>query len=176
MGGTILESKLVAAFKFFDLNGDGTINKDDLTEICKQLEPEKWTDEKVGTMLQVLDRGETGYIDYSEFAVWITSGSHDGDRVMTIFDAAISKMPGQRLADGDSTDASLNKIKSYMNSILDISPAEYADPKTTSKLTYLREIADLLDPTQNPGGFRLCQTALVDINGASVEAPRWYSL
>lgn len=165
MGGSILESKLVAAFKFFDLSGDGTINRDDLTEICKQLEPEKWNEEKVNAMLKALDKGQTGFIDYSEFAVWITSGVHGAPQVMTIFDAAVAKMPGQRLADGDNTDASLNKIRTYLKSALDVSPAEYASPKVTTNLTWLREIADLLDPIQNPSGFRLCQGAVVEHGG-----------
>merc|ERR1711865_1046621 len=44
----------------------------------------------------------------------------------------------------------------------DISPELYATPKATTKLTWLRDIADLLDPMQNPNGFRICQNALIE--------------
>jgi len=157
-----LENKLVAAFKFFDLNGDGTINWNDLTEIVKQLDPDSWTDEKVNAVLKAVDKGETGCIDYSNFATWITSDTMEGKRVMTIYEAAVAKMPGQRLADGDTTNAGVEKIRSYLNNALDLKPEEYALPKAATKLTWLREVAELLDPMRNPGGFRLCQSGVVE--------------
>merc|ERR1719440_58185 len=161
-----MESKLVAAFKFFDLNGDGTINRSDLTEICKQLDPQNHADDKVDCILETLDREGHGYIDYSEFAVWMTSGM-DSERIMSIYETAAAKMPGERLAEGDTLESGLNKIGLYTNHVLDILPEDYATPKVTKKLTWLREIADLLDPIQNPGDFRLCQKALLD-RGAMV--------
>jgi len=160
--GTVLEAKLAAAFKFFDLNGDGKIDRDELSEICKQLNCEGWTEEAADTLMKILDKGETGYIDYTEFAVWLSSGIQDGRRVMSIYESAAAKMPGERLADGDLTDVGHDKIRTYLNNILDLAPNQYATPKATTKLTWLRDVADLLDPSLNPGGFRICQNSFVD--------------
>lgn len=157
-----METKLVAAFRFFDKSRSGAIDRSDLTEICKQLDPERWTDESVNAVLEALDKSGAGYIDYSEFAVWLTSGMMGGERVLSIYEEAAAKMPGDRLADGDLTDAGLDKIRTYLNNVLDLTPEQYTTPKATNKLTWLRDIADLLDPTQNPGGFRICQNALVE--------------
>jgi hypothetical protein len=49
-----------------------------------------------------------------------------------------------------------------LNNALDIPSTQYGTPKATTKLTWIREIADLLDPSQNPGGFRLCQNAILE--------------
>jgi len=157
-----MESKLVAAFQFFDHDRSGKIDKDDLIQICKQLDPDTWTDENVAGVLETFDKEKTGFIDYSEFAVWINSGMLDGGRVMTIYEAAAAKMPGDRLGDGDKTDAGLDKIRSYLNNALDIKPEFYATPKATTKLTWLRDVAILLDPMQNPNGYRICQNAVIE--------------
>lgn len=153
-----MEAKLVTAFKSFDTAGQGTIDKADLTEICKQLDPDAWTDDRVGSLFDSLDKGQSGFINYSELAIWVTSGVPDGK----LFEAAALKMPGDRLADGDQTDAGLDKIRSYLNNALDIKPEHYATPKATTKLTWLREITNLVDPAQNPCGFRICQGAVLE--------------
>jgi len=157
-----MENKLVSAFKFFDQKGTGKIEQDDLIAICKQLDPDTWNDEKVNNVLNTFDREKTGFIDYNEFSVWMTGGMLDAARVMDMYEVAAAKMPGDRLADGDTTDAGLDKIRSYLNNALDITPEMYATPKATTKLSWLRDIATLLDPTENPNGFRICQNALVE--------------
>lgn len=86
----------------------------------------------------------------------------EGTRVMTIYEMAVAKMPGERLADGNKTDAGLEKIRTYLNNAIDIKPEEYALPKATTKLTWLRDTTDLLDPMKNPCGFRICQHVPVE--------------
>lgn len=158
--GTVMENKLLSAFKVFDLNGKGTLDKEELTSICQQLDPTIWTSEKVDAVFESLDKQKTGSIDYAAFAVWMTSGAGDMKGAFNSNDD-ISKLPGERLADGDKTDFGVDKIGSYLNNALDIKPEHYATPKASSKLTWLQEIVNLVDPAQNPGGFRICQNAVV---------------
>jgi len=158
--GTVMETKLVKAFESFDFSGHGALQKDDVMEICKQLNPNMWTADKVDTLFKNLDKGRTGYVDYSEFAIWVTGGMQDNKWAIDGTPAAM--MHGERLAEGDRTDAGRDQIRSYLNNALDLKPSEYATPKATTKLTWLREVGNLLDPAQNPGGFRICQHALVE--------------
>jgi hypothetical protein len=162
MGGD-LENKLVAAFEYFDFDKDGTINREDLTEICKRLEPSTWNAEKVDGLLKGLDTEETGYVNFAEFAVWVTSGAEDGKRVLTIYEAELAKKPGERLADGDKTDAGMDVMRSNLSNVLTLKPEEYTHAKKAlTKLSSLRTVVDLLDPTRNPCGFRICQSACVE--------------
>jgi hypothetical protein len=162
MGFANMDAKLLAAFNHFDLNGDGTINWDDLSEICKRLDPETWTPLKVDALMGALDTDEKGSISYTAFASWLMGEDDEGKRVLTIFEAEIARMLGERLADGDETDAGMDKISSYFVNALDIKPHEYALPKAGTKLTWLQEISRLLDPNQNPGGFRICQSVALE--------------
>jgi hypothetical protein len=155
------EETLRAAFNHFDLNGDGTIDRDDLAQICMRLDPDVWTPPKVDALMESLDKCSLGAINYHDFVSWVT-GEGDGKRVLTIYEAEIAKMPGKRLADGDKTDAGVEKVRAYFNNVLDILPTEYSLPKANSKLTWLLDIAQLLDPTRNPGGFRICQSVTLE--------------
>merc|ERR1711871_1047760 len=119
-----------------------------------------WSSERIDAVFKSLDKEQTGSIDYAAFAVWMTSGATDIKGAFTAADD-VSKLPGERLADGDKTDFGLDKIGTYLNNALDIKPEQYATPKASTKLTWLQEIVNLLDPAQNPGGFRICQNAVL---------------
>lgn len=71
--------------------------------------------------------------------------------------AAVSEeavMPGSRLPEGDTTDKGMDRLSVCLSKILEPKPAN-------TKKTWLEDIADLLDPTKNPGSFRMCQDAVV---------------
>lgn len=66
------EAELVKAFKVFDRNNDGTIAADELGQVMKAL-GELLTDEEVNQMLKDADPGNSGRIQYANFAKLLVS-------------------------------------------------------------------------------------------------------
>mmetsp|Transcript_154123 Transcript_154123/g.287320 ORF Transcript_154123/g.287320 Transcript_154123/m.287320 type:complete len:711 (-) Transcript_154123:75-2207(-) len=63
--------RVLEAFKRFDINGDGIISSDELSEVFKALSPEEWTDEALEKVLKAIDRNGDGQLDYEEFVQWV---------------------------------------------------------------------------------------------------------
>jgi len=60
------EEEMRAAFRVFDMDGDGLIDHDELRETMHHLN-EPLTDEDVDSMIRVVDRNFDGKVDYEEF-------------------------------------------------------------------------------------------------------------
>merc|ERR1719217_1006321 len=61
------------AFRRFDTNGDGVIEREELARVLQILDPVSWDDESVDTLMQCTDTNGDGKIQYEEFVHWIQS-------------------------------------------------------------------------------------------------------
>lgn len=66
---------------------------------------------------------------------------------------------GEKLGDGDLTDAGVEQLNTALNNILSLQPEEYGTDKAKNKQTWLEEVSQRLAPDVNPEGFRMCQEA-----------------
>mmetsp|Transcript_22189 Transcript_22189/g.41288 ORF Transcript_22189/g.41288 Transcript_22189/m.41288 type:complete len:110 (-) Transcript_22189:6-335(-) len=65
---------VAGVFKKFDINGDGTIKKEECRALLRSLNPEGWTEERLDAINRVLARCDVnrdGWVDYGEFLAWI---------------------------------------------------------------------------------------------------------
>lgn len=72
-------------FKRFDTNGDGHIDRNEMAEVLRQLDPERWTNRNATILLMAVDSNFDGKIDYEEFVAWVGSagGEQDEFRIAT---------------------------------------------------------------------------------------------
>lgn len=63
---------LKAAFARFDLNGNGLIEFEELTEVLEKLDPEAWTSDVVLQLWNAVDVDGDGVISLPEFADWLS--------------------------------------------------------------------------------------------------------
>ena len=56
----------------FDMDGNGTIDRDELRNVMKQL-GEKLSEEDIEEMIQEADKNGDGLIDYDEFVKYMTA-------------------------------------------------------------------------------------------------------
>jgi len=73
-------SIIKAQFRLFDENCDGMISLTELRNVIKDIalhhaDSASWTDEKIETLLHVVDKNGDAMIDYDEFANWFFSVS-----------------------------------------------------------------------------------------------------
>lgn len=70
--------RIVAAFNSFDLNGDGKIDKEELTTVLGKFYSKGVTPEEVDQLMIAADTNKDGRIEYEEFVQWIFS-DEDGE-------------------------------------------------------------------------------------------------
>jgi len=66
------QERLMVAFRKWDSNGDGTIDKSQLCQLLLMLDPTA-SDDTVGTLFEEADLSKDGKISYQEFIGWVTS-------------------------------------------------------------------------------------------------------
>jgi len=66
-----------------------------------------------------------------------------------------------RLPEGSSTQKGLDCLQAALSNVLELKPEEYDQTKAKAKLTWLNEVAELVDPQLNPSAYRFCQDAVV---------------
>jgi len=62
---------VVQKFRSFDVNGDGVIEKHELSKVLKAMNPRLWTDMKIDQLWQTLDTNQDGSIEYGEFEAYV---------------------------------------------------------------------------------------------------------
>lgn len=62
--------RVAALFRRFDVNGDGCVDRAELAQVLRNLEPNAWPDARVDRLLAVVDVGRDGRIHYEEFIKW----------------------------------------------------------------------------------------------------------
>lgn len=65
-------------FRQYDIIGDGTVDRAELAQVLRQLDPDVWPDERVDKLLTAMDVGSDGRIQYEEFIDWAFQVVVDG--------------------------------------------------------------------------------------------------
>lgn len=65
--------KILESFRQCDTNGDGCIDKQELTFFLRALDPSRWTDEQIQVIMNDVDPNHDGSISFDEFAAWVFS-------------------------------------------------------------------------------------------------------
>ena len=60
-------NELANLFKSLDVSGDGKINEKELSQHCKRIFGDSFTEEEIHSIMTRVDTDRSGYIDYSEF-------------------------------------------------------------------------------------------------------------
>lgn len=82
--------RIAKTFAFFDLNGDGVIDRREFMEILLMLDAYFFTVETVDKMLAMADADGDGEVHYVEFASWLAGAECDAV-VRNLFTAALAK-------------------------------------------------------------------------------------
>eukprot|EP00927_Polykrikos_kofoidii_P039766 TRINITY_DN34078_c0_g2_i1.p1 TRINITY_DN34078_c0_g2~~TRINITY_DN34078_c0_g2_i1.p1 ORF type:complete len:682 (+),score=141.85 TRINITY_DN34078_c0_g2_i1:80-2047(+) len=73
--------KVLSVFLKFDKNGDGSIDKKELTSVLSTLDPETWTQEVVDRLFSEADSKDDGRISAEEFLCWAW-GTDEGKAIV----------------------------------------------------------------------------------------------
>lgn len=82
--------RIAKTFAFFDLNGDGVIDRREFMDILLMLDSYFFTVETVDRMLEIADADGDGEVHYVEFAAWLAGAECDAV-VRNLFTAALAK-------------------------------------------------------------------------------------
>jgi len=67
----LMSERILELFKRFDVNGDGTIEMDELSAVMKAIDAKKWTDSKLAQLMSIMDTDKSRSISYEEFVDWM---------------------------------------------------------------------------------------------------------
>lgn len=81
--------RIARAFSFFDLNGDGVIDRREFMEMLMMLDSYFFSMETVDQLLRDADANGDGEVHYAEFAAWL-AGAHTESVVKNLFAASLS--------------------------------------------------------------------------------------
>jgi len=83
--GNDLDKQLRTAFNLFDKDGKGTIGKNDLKKLLKDMKVEL-TDEELKDILNDVDEDGSGQIEFKEFKAFMTREMSEAQRLKEIFE------------------------------------------------------------------------------------------
>jgi len=81
--------RIARSFAFFDLNGDGVIDKREFMEVLLMLDAYFFEMETVDKLLTAADSDGDGEVHYAEFAAWL-AGTHTESVVRNLFQASLA--------------------------------------------------------------------------------------
>eukprot|EP00448_Togula_jolla_P038000 CAMPEP_0170640680 /NCGR_PEP_ID=MMETSP0224-20130122/40359_1 /TAXON_ID=285029 /ORGANISM="Togula jolla, Strain CCCM 725" /LENGTH=936 /DNA_ID=CAMNT_0010971213 /DNA_START=32 /DNA_END=2842 /DNA_ORIENTATION=+ len=77
---------VLESFRHADENGDGTIDRAELSKVLQSLSPDDWTDDKIDLLLSAADTNKDGRVQLTEWLQWIYG--QDPSKTETRFDLA----------------------------------------------------------------------------------------
>eukprot|EP00927_Polykrikos_kofoidii_P000586 TRINITY_DN10213_c0_g2_i1.p1 TRINITY_DN10213_c0_g2~~TRINITY_DN10213_c0_g2_i1.p1 ORF type:complete len:445 (+),score=81.35 TRINITY_DN10213_c0_g2_i1:147-1481(+) len=80
------KDEIIAVFRKFDTNGDGTIEKKELAELLMKLDAKMWSDKAVDTLLHSADLDCDGHINANEFIHYVFSDECGQAAFQTVFE------------------------------------------------------------------------------------------
>lgn len=83
---------IASTFAKFDANGDGMIDRQELSDVFRGLQPRRWSDRALNAMFSKADADGNGRLDYAEFAAWICR--EDSGRIRRALGLASSGIDG----------------------------------------------------------------------------------
>jgi len=83
--GNDMNKRLRTAFNMFDKDGKGTIGKNDLKKLLKDMKVEL-TDEELKDILNDVDEDGSGQIEFKEFKAFMTREMSEAQRLKEIFE------------------------------------------------------------------------------------------
>jgi len=97
---------VVAEFRRFDCNGDGSITRNELSRVLKGLQPGLWTESKITQLMDAVDRNHDGLIQFEEF-VSFCYGNQELARLVVENDVAIERAAQALMAKARSAHAAV---------------------------------------------------------------------
>lgn len=70
-------TRIIEAFRRFDLDNDGVISSSELKTVIQALSPVEWTDDAVRQLLSGMDKSGDGQIQYEEFVEWLMQSAEE---------------------------------------------------------------------------------------------------
>lgn len=152
------EAKILECFRKFDKDGDGEISRGELATVLQACDAEFWTDEKVESVLNLVDANGDGAIDVEEFVSWCFESN------------AWERIP----LDESSIQCALDKIPTISQKQIDvqkkaaIAAGQQVDPKGIDLIRRLK--------TPPRAIFFLCEIVLHLIYGEMANGKGWPQL
>mmetsp|Transcript_5374 Transcript_5374/g.16609 ORF Transcript_5374/g.16609 Transcript_5374/m.16609 type:complete len:945 (+) Transcript_5374:136-2970(+) len=72
-----VKHEIMDQFHKFDQNGDGVIDRKELSIVLKHLDAGVWTDDNIDRVLHVADKNGDGRIQFDEFLLWAFGGGEE---------------------------------------------------------------------------------------------------
>lgn len=77
------ENQVLDLFRILDTNGDGSIDREELSYILYMLDSAVWSSKKLDRLFKIADVNRDGKIDYREFCSWVFGFGREQKEVRT---------------------------------------------------------------------------------------------
>lgn len=117
------QDQILAVFKQFDANGDGTISEDEMKSTLLKI---GMTEDEIKVCLEQADANKDGVVDYDEFIAWVY-----GDTGAVVLDEAIKKLGAG--ARGIKSQATCDALEAAASEISKIKKKDITEIKSLGK-------------------------------------------
>mmetsp|Transcript_38017 Transcript_38017/g.88888 ORF Transcript_38017/g.88888 Transcript_38017/m.88888 type:complete len:572 (+) Transcript_38017:128-1843(+) len=104
-----------ATFREFDIDGDGSITREELTLVFKMLDSSYWSDRRIDKLLDIIDTNHDGRILFEEFMAWLHRGQDHDD-----WEEARQAMSIQGIQEFRTADLIISSQKAKIHEVWDV--------------------------------------------------------